>query len=1089
MEDVRAIEAFWEADRLRVWGTDSELPASTSSRKRTRPHPYALTAGVLAEALSPRDPTSAEPGEAVLQLPGVPRHPIPPPCFPAMDGAPRYSPEQVTIRPWLVPTLDLTGGDALALLRRVHGAPAASSPATCSPAIADPVAPFFGESLASLAVLLDAAASLVGAGRLLPRLLEAPADGPWAPPVLQARWRPLLDPATLAWLRDHVRALPPVARAAHAPDLTTAEAGADAVADVLGALCALTDLMARERLAHHRVEVPDRPRPQHLWLAALTAANGDLPGRVRTQRSETSQLTHEIQDWFTAAHQYAGAIRLVFRLVEPAPAALLETEPIEEELAEGWPARCTEPEALGTELAAGLHIPADQPWRLQIWVQSVEEPSLMVPLDDLREGEGADWLPRDPAEPVSRALAQAARACPVLLRALRPQTPGYLELTIDEACDVLSRHAEALREAGFGVLLPPWLGEVGVGTRLALSTHADHGPHPAEGGTGIGRTLVDFDYRAAVGDLDLGPEEVAELARLKRPLVRLRGEWAWLDPERLRRAAAFLADGASGTVGVGEALRMALLPDPGVPELEGVDADGDLGALLAGRAEYAFTPMAEPAGLDAELRPYQRRGAGWLRYLDRLGLGAVLADDMGLGKTVQLLALLADERADEHADHHGDQRANEWGPAPTLLVCPTSVLGNWLREAARFTPKLRVLVHHGPTRPRGEDLAREAAESDLVLTSYGVMARDAEALAELPWARVVCDEAQNIKNSRTKQAGAVRTIPATSRIALTGTPVENHLGELWSILDFANPGLLGSREAFEKGVASRVHRDLAKDPGKAVAALRRVTAPFVLRRLKTDTSIISDLPAKNEMRTWCTLTKEQASLYRATVDEMTARIDEATGMRRKSLVLATMTKLKQVCNHPAHLLGDGSRLNGRSGKLARLEELLAEMAAEGDKALCFTQYTEFGHRLAPYLEGKLDLPVLWLHGGTPRKKREELVDRFQNSDEPTLFLLSLKAAGTGLNLTAANQVVHFDRWWNPAVEDQATDRAFRIGQKRNVQVRKMVCVGTLEERVDEMIERKKSLAEAAVGSGENALTDLSVDELREVIRLGPEAVA
>ncbi len=274
-----------------------------------------------------------------------------------------------------------------------------------------------------------------------------------------------------------------------------------------------------------------------------------------------------------------------------------------------------------------------------------------------------------------------------------------------------------------------------------------------------------------------------------------------------------------------------------------------------------------------------------------------------------------------------------------------------------------------------------------------------------------------------------------------------------------------------------------------MTALRRVTQPFVLRRLKTDTSIITDLPTKNEMRTWCTLTKEQASLYRATVDEMTARIDEATGMRRKSLVLATMTKLKQVCNHPAHLLGDGSRLNGRSGKLARLEELLAEMAAEGDKALCFTQYTEFGHRLAPYLEGKLDVPVLWLHGGTSRKKREELVDRFQNSDQPALFLLSLKAAGSGLNLTAANQVIHFDRWWNPAVEDQATDRAFRIGQKRNVQVRKMVCVGTLEERVDEMIERKKSLAEAVVGQGENALTDLSVDELREVIRLAPEAVA
>lgn len=618
----------------------------------------------------------------------------------------------------------------------------------------------------------------------------------------------------------------------------------------------------------------------------------------------------------------------------------------------------------------------------------------MVPLDHLGDDEGTDWLPRNSVTEITRDLGRAARICPPLTRLL---TSEDLEIDLEEACDFLSRHAFALREEGLGVLVPPWVGEIGVGTRLTLSEHVED-PDQTSFGGGIGRTLVDFDYRAALGDMVLSAAELAELARLKQPLVRLRGEWARLDPEQLRRAATYLADRASGTVEAAEAVRMAVVPQPDAPALVGVDADGDLGTLLHGQADEVFVPMDEPPGLDARLRPYQQRGATWLRYLNRLGLGAVLADDMGLGKTVQLLALMADERT--NGDH----------PAPTLVVCPTSLVGTWRKEAARFTPKFKVHLHHGTARPRGEDLARTVAEADLVVTTYGVVRRDAEELAALTWARVVCDEAQQIKNSRTRQWEAVRSIPVGSRVALTGIPVENRVSELWSILEFANPGLLGPQERFEKGIASDIERDPSGEGSRAAAKLQRVTAPFVLRRLKTDTSIITDLPAKQEMRTWCTLTPEQASLYKATVDEMTALIDEATGIRRKGLVLATMTKLKQVCNHPAHLLGDGSRLSGRSGKLAQLEQLLTEMTTEGDKALCFTQYTEFGSRLAPYLEGKLDVPVLWLHGGTPRAKREEMVERFQNSDEPMLFLLSLKAAGTGLNLTAANQVLHFDRW-------------------------------------------------------------------------------
>ncbi|MXQ63405.1 hypothetical protein GQ466_05095 [Actinomadura rayongensis] len=451
-----------------------------------------------------------------------------------------------------------------------------------------------------------------------------------------------------------------------------------------------------------------------------------------------------------------------------------------------------------------------------------------------------------------------------------------------------------------------------------------------------------------------------------------------------------------------------------------------------------------------------------------------VAGGMLCHNTAQTLALLASERAD------GEK------PGPTLLIGPMSLVGNWQREAARFTPKLRVYVHHGGGRRRGDGLAEAVRDVDLVLTTYGTAARDAEVLAGVAWRRVVCDEAQALKNSGTRQARAVRGIPARTRIALTGTPVENHLTELWSIMEFANPGLLGPRAAFRERFAVPIEKD---GDEQAARALRRITQPFVLRRLKTDPAIISDLPEKQEMKVYCNLTAEQASLYQATLEDMLLQISEADAKQRRGLVLATMAKLKQVCNHPAQLLKDGSRLPGRSGKLERLEEICAEVLAQGEKALVFTQYAEFGSMLRPYLAARLERPVLWLHGGTSRQARDDLVRHFQEDPEPAIFLLSLKAAGTGLTLTAANHVVHVDRWWNPAVEDQATDRAFRIGQTRDVQVRKFVCAGTLEERVDEMIERKKSLAEAIVGTGEDWLADLSVAELRDVLRLSPDAVS
>jgi SNF2 family DNA or RNA helicase len=415
-------------------------------------------------------------------------------------------------------------------------------------------------------------------------------------------------------------------------------------------------------------------------------------------------------------------------------------------------------------------------------------------------------------------------------------------------------------------------------------------------------------------------------------------------------------------------------------------------------------------------------------------------------------------------------------------VCPLSVLGNWRREIERFTPSLKVHVHHGSTRTL-------QPSADLVLTTYQLAARDVDLLAATQWDRIVLDEAQHVKNATGATARAVRRIPARHRVALTGTPVENRLTELWSIADFLNPGILGPASIFRARYSVPVERYADAD---AAARLRRVTRPFLLRRVKTDKAVIADLPEKFERRQWCNLTTEQATLYRAVIDEMFVKLREGrAGSQRKGLVLSAMTKLKQVCNHPAHLLGDGSPLAGRSGKLDRLEEILANALVDGDRALVFTQFARFGAMLTPYLAGRLGTRVAFLHGGTPKGARDAMVARFQESapgQGPGVLLLSLKAGGTGLNLTAANHVVHLDRWWNPATEAQATDRAFRIGQRRDVQVHTFVCVGTIEERIDSIMAEKRTLAGVAVGSGEGWLTGLSTQDLIDLVALSPEAV-
>ncbi|GGS52893.1 helicase HelZ [Planobispora rosea] len=1074
---VLVIHGAWADDRLALWAEEPPGPVAGASRAKVRPHPFAAPAADVAAGLPlwGRDGAAAAggavPGELVLLLPGSARSPLPSP----ESGAEAVA-RQPRIGSWRVPALMVEPGAALGLLGSVGetaGLPAAAyEPDELPDELPGEQAPVAGASLRYLAVVAQYARDLVRRGRVLPQLV--PEDGEYA-----ARWRPVLTGPDAARFRELAAAMPPVCRAVAGERPST-----HVLIEVLAGLAdaAVRRALPDRLLGGHR---PGRRSPlADRWTVALTGDEAVLPGVSRAQADE---LARPLQEWFRSAHQLDSSVRVCFRLVEPAeftaPTEPAEpAEPMAPAGAAEEPAGAAQPAAQGSGLPAGGDLAAeygDRPaspgngWRVEFAVQSAEDPSLYLPARLVWAGEGAPGLPARPEEALLAGLGRAARLYPRLDEALRDPRPSELLLDTTEAFWFLRQVASLLQSAGFGVQLPAWAGRTRLGLKLTASSR-ETGPGAAAGpGFGL-HSLVDFRMDLAIGDETISEEELEELVRLKVPLVRVRGRWVELDQRQLRAALEAVERRRSGEMTVRDVIREVVHGGDAELPLVGVEADGLLGDLLSGEADRRLEPVATPASFHGVLRPYQERGLSWLAFMAGLGLGGILADDMGLGKTAQTLSLLLNER----------EAGAE--PGPTLLVCPMSLLGNWQKEAARFAPSLEVYVHHGATRLRGEELDRRVEQADLVLTTYGTALRDQAVLAGLAWARVVCDEAQAIKNSAARQAQAVRSLPAGSRLALTGTPVENHLAELWSIMEFCNPGLLGPVKAFRERYQEPIERHGDEE---AAAALRRVTGPFVLRRLKTDKTIISDLPDKLEMKVWCNLTPEQATLYQAVVEDMMGRIEESEGIERRGNVLAAMTKLKQVCNHPAHLLKDGSRLEGRSGKLARLEELAEEIVSEGDKALVFTQYTEFGSLLQPYLAAHLDRPVLWLHGGLPRKRREELVERFQRDDEPMLFLLSLKAAGTGLNLTAASHVVHVDRWWNPAVEDQATDRAFRIGQTRNVQVRKFVCVGTLEERIDEMIERKKALAQSVVGPGEDWITDLSVDQLRELFRLGPEAVS
>ncbi|MDX3659466.1 DEAD/DEAH box helicase [Streptomyces sp. ID05-26A] len=543
--------------------------------------------------------------------------------------------------------------------------------------------------------------------------------------------------------------------------------------------------------------------------------------------------------------------------------------------------------------------------------------------------------------------------------------------------------------------------------------------------------LLTFDWRLALGDSELTEAEMDLIAEASRPVVKLRDQWVLVDPAVRRKVRRQLKP-----ITAAQAVTAALT---GVAII-----DGERVEVVPHGLTTAITTVPDfdqPAALRAQLRDYQLHGLRWLAHMTGLGLGACLADDMGLGKTITLIAL--------HL-HRGHEQ-------PTLVVCPASLLGNWEREIHRFAPGTPVSRYHGPQRT----LATEG----VVLTTYGTMRLDAEALRDHAWGMVVADEAQHVKNPHSGTAKALRSIPAAARVALSGTPVENSLSELWSILDWTTPGLLGTHRAF---------RNRWPEPDDTLA---KVVRPFLLRRRKSDPGVAPELPAKTETDRYVSLSTEQAALYEALTREILDQIAASDGIARRGLVLKLLTGLKQICNHPSHYLGHPA-LQGPSGKLDLLDELLDTIVAEDGSALIFTQYVG----MARLLERHIKQPTRFLHGGTPVPQREQMVDDFQNGRAP-VFLLSLKAAGTGLNLTRADHVIHFDRWWNPAVEDQATDRAYRIGQTRPVQVHKLVTEGTVEERIAALLQDKRDLADAVLHGGESAFTELTDAELAELVAL------
>ncbi|WP_037861504.1 DEAD/DEAH box helicase [Streptomyces sp. NRRL S-340] len=867
------------------------------------------------------------------------------------------------------------------------------------------------------------------------------------PHLVRARHDPAAHPATACWGAAALHALRLTARGRLLPGLTAS--GHDAWRagpldpDDLAHLRAIAAALPHEG---HAVPLPGPgplrlPQPEALLRAFLDAVADTLPRTPAAPHTAGRPFAHRAAQHLPAAHDWAAEVAAG---MDAGVRISLRLDLAAHDLFDAGPAGGAD----DTE-------PARRAGAAIVQVHSLADPTLVADAAALWAGEADTAF--GPRARVDAALAvrRAARVWPPLDRLGEQDVPDVLALSEPEVSDLLGVAATRLAAAGVAVHWPRDLAH-----DLTATAVVRPAPGSATDGTGFfeSEELLRFRWQLALGGDPLTEAEMDTLAEAHRPVVRLRDRWVLVDPGLVRRARKR----DLGLLDPVDALSVALT---GTAEVDGETVEAvPVGALAAlrDRITAGVRPAEPPPGLRATLRDYQLRGLAWLDLMTSLGLGGCLADDMGLGKTVTLIALHLKR------DHR----------APTLVVCPASLLGNWQREITRFAPGVPVRRFHGPDR------TLDGLESGFVLTTYGTMRSAAPLLAGRPWGMVVADEAQHVKNPHSATAKALRTIPAPARVALTGTPVENNLSELWALLDWTTPGLLGPLTSFRARHARAVENG---EDDQAVERLARLVRPFLLRRRKSDPGIVPELPPKTETDHPVPLTREQAALYEAVVRESLLAIETADGIARRGLVLKLLTSLKQICDHPALYLKDGThpgggdRLAARSGKLALLDELLDTVLAEDGSALVFTQYVGMARLITAHLAARA-VPVDLLHGGTPVPERERMVDRFQEGATPVL-VLSLKAAGTGLNLTRAGHVVHFDRWWNPAVEEQATDRAYRIGQTQPVQVHRLITEGTVEDRIAEMLAAKRALAEAVLGSGESALTELSDRELSDLVSL------